>query len=96
MKVNRLVLLAPIVAAVALAGCELSLRAGQACPCAEGWICCTGSNVCVHDQTECAAHSDGGHRNRSGCADPEFLFKGLDELRELQHRQRFDRRENAL
>ena len=60
MKVNRLVLLAPIVAAVALAGCELSLRAGQACPCAEGWICCTGSNVCVHDQTECAAHSDGG------------------------------------
>lgn len=26
---------------------------GAACPCAEGWLCCEGSNVCVTDASRC-------------------------------------------
>jgi hypothetical protein len=38
----------------ALAGCQLQLRLeGAACPCAVGWSCCPGANVCARDLSFC-------------------------------------------
>lgn len=48
---NVVVSFLPIALGAALAGCQLELD-HAACPCAEGWVCCPSSNVCVVDGSD--------------------------------------------
>jgi hypothetical protein len=49
----------PIAAALLLASCTSSLgEKARPCPCAEGWVCCPGRNLCAPDVVACGELPD--------------------------------------
>ncbi|HEX3765393.1 MAG TPA: hypothetical protein VHW23_42150 [Kofleriaceae bacterium] len=49
--------LALLLLLLSLAGCQLALD-GAGCPCADGWTCCAGANVCMREASSCPASDE--------------------------------------
>src|SRR5438309_1121102 len=66
-----------LIFALACSACVEALPIeNRPCPCAAGWQCCTGDNVCVREGTSCPA-TDGGV---DGAVDFEMAYTSAEFL----------------